>query len=175
MDNNNIQQNLDVLLAEMTTKLKQAGIPVSDKIAPAVIINRRAKKRLGCCIYREGLYTIEISSLLVDEKKYSGVLAGGSRPSLLEETMAHELLHTCPGCRNHGKLWKQYAAAVNCSYGYAIRRTVETGDNPEINEAKYILLCRQCGREIKRQRLSKAVKYPARYRCACGGRLKRVQ
>ena len=39
------------------------------------------------------------------------------------QTLAHEVLHTCPGCRNHGALWKEYAARMNGAYGYAISRT----------------------------------------------------
>lgn len=37
-------------------------------------------------------------------------------------TLLHELLHTVPGCFNHGKLWKLYANKLNKKYNLRITR-----------------------------------------------------
>ncbi|RKJ40344.1 sprT domain-containing protein [Acutalibacter sp. 1XD8-33] len=160
------QKDLDETLAQMWEILKKLGIPVSKKIQPVLKINTRAKRRLGCCFFQNGEYSIEISSILTEDEP------------LLRQTLAHELLHTCPGCRNHGERWKAYAQIVNQSLDYEISRTVQMQELPlplRREEVKYVLECESCGAHIQRKRLSKAVKYPWRYRCPCGGKLKRIQ
>ena len=79
---------------------------------PRVAVNRRAVTRFGCCIRRGGEYVIELSERLLEAEERACM-----------QTLAHEVLHTCPGCRNHGALWKEYAARMNGAYGYAISRT----------------------------------------------------
>lgn len=158
-------EELDKKLGEMILKLKSAGIPLSDNISPEIKINSRAKKRLGCCIFKDSVNYIEVSAVFMD-KEHS---------DLLEETIAHELLHTCKGCKNHGERWKYYASVLNSTYGYNIKRTVDFKDKaitqPPVN---YIIVCQSCGIQISRAKMSKLVKYPHRYRCKCGGRLKRI-
>lgn len=160
------QQSLDSLLAEMAESLRELGIPLSSHISPAVLVNSRAKRRLGCCYYRDGVYVIEVSSGLLEQ------------PERLRQTLAHELLHTCRGCRNHGEKWKAYAAEVNGALGYSIQRLAPAeGESQEPlrqEKLRYILECQSCGAKIYRSRMSKAVKYPWRYRCKCGGKLKRT-
>ena len=84
------QATLDQLMAQLHQELKDLDIPVSNKIDPAPRINTRAKRRLGCCIYNEKGFLIEVSARVLED------------PALLRQTLIHELLHTCPGCRNHG-------------------------------------------------------------------------
>ena len=94
------------------------------------------------------------------------------------QTLAHELIHTCPGCQNHGPLFQQYAAVMNRQYGYQIQRTntpEELGLSTPLSTAKYLLQCRQCGRKFARERLSAAVRHPDNYHCPCGGRLQRIR
>lgn len=160
------QEELDSLLAETARTLRDLGIPLSAHISPVVLINSRAKRRLGCCYYRDGVYIIEVSASLLEQ------------PERLRQTLCHELLHTCRGCRNHGEKWKAYAARVNEALGYSIQRLApaEGEDQGPLRreEIKYVLECQSCGAKICRSRMSKAVKYPWRYRCQCGGRLKRI-
>ncbi len=144
------KQELDALLAELSAQLRELGIPLGKHIAPQVEVNTRAQRRLGCCVCREGRFTIQVSARLLEDAP------------LLRATLLHELLHTCYGCQNHGKRWK-------------ITRTVplEGPAQPLRQEpVKYLLQCQSCGRLIPRRRLSKAVKYPSRYRCPCGGKIK---
>ena len=73
---------------------------------------------------------------------------------------------------------KAYAQKVGQALGVDIRRTalVEESWVPlRREEVKYLLRCQSCGRVIPRRRRSKAVEHPERYRCACGGKLERVQ
>ena len=160
-----LQSELDELMAGLRLELKALGIPVSNRLLPEVKVNTRAKRRLGCCFYQDGLYWIEVSQSVLGNE------------NLLKQTLVHELLHTCPKCRDHGQQWKAYARLVNEKLGYKIERTVrvETPFGPlRHEEVKYILECQSCGAQIKRMRMSKAVKSPWRYRCPCGGKLKRV-
>ena len=157
--------NINNILQDVLRQAKEIGIPVSDKIDPTVILNTRAKKRYGRCILQNGTYTIEISAYLVD---------AGLRT--IHEVVVHEVLHTCPGCMNHGPLWKQYASMMTKRYGYTVERTAKT---PLITEkpaeARYILQCSNCGIQIRRMKKSSVVEHPERYRCTCGGRLIRLR
>lgn len=76
-------------------------------------VNTRAKRRWGLCKILPGGYQIEIAAVLLREDI---PLAS------LKDTIIHELLHTCPGCANHGAQWKALADKVNRAYGYNIRR-----------------------------------------------------
>lgn len=41
----------------------------------------------------------------------------------------------------------------------------------KIEQANYIIICNNCGKKIYRQRESKVIKNPEKYRCKCGGKL----
>lgn len=160
------QRELDRLMADTCEKIRALDIPVSKRLFPEVRVNARAKRRLGCCFFQDGWYKIEVSADILEDRE------------LLRQTLCHELLHTCPGCQDHGKIWKAYAQRLNQRFGYHIERTVKTEECPvplRHEEVKYILECQSCGARILRKRMSKVVKTPWRYRCACGGKLKRVQ
>lgn len=145
--------------------LRREKIPASQNLLP-LRINPRAKSRFGCCRIVGGAYQIEIST---------NMEMAADRD--IETVLLHELLHTCPGCMNHGKLWKEYAARVNGTYGYKISSTSRYGDfglkEPERKEtARYLIRCRECGMEIRRKRRSRLVEYTDKYRCGkCGGKL----
>lgn len=158
-----LQLELNTLMQTMATDLRSLNIPISTKIAPEVVINTRAKRRLGCCRRANGTFTIEISaSILGDEER-------------LRQTLAHELLHTCPGCQNHGERWKAYAAVVNSAWGMEISRLAPPTDDENArlrnDTVKYILTCEACGKQFPRMRMCPLVRHPEHYRCQCGGRL----
>ncbi|WP_322199491.1 SprT-like domain-containing protein [Acutalibacter intestini] len=160
------QATLDQLMAQLHQELKDLDIPVSNKIDPAPRINTRAKRRLGCCIYNEKGFLIEVSARVLED------------PALLRQTLIHELLHTCPGCRNHGLRWKTYAQKAGEALGYSITRTVPIEEEAQPlrhEEVKYVLVCKSCGTRVERIRMSKAVRRPWLYRCRCGGRLERIR
>lgn len=157
------QEELDALLQSLIGELRGLGIPLAREICPQVEVNTRARRRLGLCAGGEGRFAIQVSAWVLEDR------------GLLEATLAHELLHTCYGCQNHGKRWKAYAERAGRALGREISATVAlegASQPPRHDPVKYLLQCQSCGRVFPRRRLSKAVRHPERYRCPCGGRLK---
>ena len=155
-------ERINELLAEVIEQARALGIPVSEDIVPEVRLNRRATGRFGCCIRRAEIYTIELSERLLK-----------ARETAVRQTLAHEVLHTCRGCANHGARWKSYAARMNEAYGYAIARTdtCEKLGVEDTVQARYLVVCTRCGAQFRRSRKSRLVEHPERYRCRCGGTL----
>ena len=155
-------EELDALLRCLAGEARALGIPVSPELDGHVRINRRAKTRFGCCRRSGGRYVIELSWRLLDAAE-----------GAVRRVLAHEVLHTCPGSANHGPRWREYAGRMNRAYGYAIARTdsFEALGLVDERQARYVVCCTQCGRELRRMRRSPLVDHPERYRCSCGGRL----
>lgn len=149
--------------------LDEIGIPYSK--VEEFTVNKRAR-RWGLCSLRNGKYYIQINTTLLDERNGEDGLIN---------TIIHELLHTCHGCMNHGKMWKSYAEQVRKTYGYNIKRTsdneekcVTTGNlNESKREYKYFVYCKKCGKLIvKRKRRSELIDNIGRYtHTNCGGKL----
>ena len=166
---------------ECKKELDNLGIEYANNIS--FTVNSRAKSRWGRCNKnRGGRYVIEINSELLNE---CNSLRG------LKETILHEMIHTVSGCMNHGDKWKRLADKVNRRYGYAIKRTNSPEDKGLCDEAirernetrqqkldampTYRVVCEQCGHEYIRHKMSKLITDTEHYRCACNGKLKRVQ
>lgn len=158
------------LTEEAIEELKAVHIVLPECIR-SVTINRRAKKRLGCCKKATSggkvWFDIEISEKLKEKDD-----------KFIKEVLLHELLHTCPGCLNHGAKWKQYAETVNRAYGYRIKTTAEWGDlspqrkSQENLNHRYEICCTKCGNKGYRMKKSQVVVHPENYKCAkCGGKL----
>ena len=161
--------------------LRQAGIPAARTIEE-VRINARAKKRLGCCRREKNAlgrtrYSIELADI---------VFACSDED--VNRIIVHELIHTCPGCFDHGKKWKYYAARAGKLLGCEIRRTIDPaelgledvcagkGEGPgagkKAPQIRYRLVCPGCGQVFERKRLCPLIKTPAKYRCGrCGASL----
>lgn len=157
--------DFDALLVQVIGQARALKIPVSDRIAPHVAVNSRAVSRFGCCRRTPVGYRIELAEGLLRAEE-----------AACRQTLAHEILHTCPGCRDHGPLWRAYAARMNEVWGYRISRTGardELGVEPP-RSAPHLVVCSQCGRRFERFRASALVQHPERYRCRCGGTLYRV-
>ena len=155
----------EALLQEVLLQAAALKIPVSKAIDPHVEVNRRAVNRLGCCKYQKGMFHIEIALRVAEGPEES-----------CRTVLAHEALHTCYGCRNHGKRWKEYAGKMRAAYGYDICRTT-TNAKLGIEDArreKYLLRCEKCGVEFRRFRASTLTRHPERFRCKCGGEIERV-
>ena len=154
--------DFDALLVRVLDQARALKIPVSAQIRPHVTVNRRAVTRFGCCIRWGEAFEIELSQRLLEAAEGACL-----------QTLAHEALHTCPGCRDHGQRWKAYAARMNAAYGYHISRTgtCEALGLPDQKPVNHLVVCERCGQEFKRARASNLVQHPERYRCRCGGRL----
>ena len=137
------------------------------------VVNNRAKSRWGLCETLCNGYRIQINGELLDEENSE---AG------LEETILHELLHTCKGCMNHGKEWKALAAKVNQKYGYNIKTQMtacEKGVKVRYNSMAgiylYAVKCPDCGRIWKFDEQSDVVENPGFWRCVnCHSKLVRI-
>ncbi len=137
-------------------------------------INIRAKSRWGLCKQvGKGIFEISISARLLENP---------AAEQALKDTIVHELLHTVPGCFDHGTKWKRYAELVNRTYPqYTIKRTASPEEKglqmePPKRTTRYVLQCTKCGTQFPRERLSEAVKHPENYRCgSCSGKLIRVK
>ena len=166
------KERLDTLLQEVIQETRELKIPVSSSIEKNVTVNGRPKKRFGCCRKKAERFTIEISRFLLE--------AEGCNEKIIKGVLAHEVLHTCPGCYEHGTLWKNYAAQMNAAYGYKIKRvnTFTEMGMPEREEElagkrqiRYIIQCKKCGRQYPRQRFTCVMQKINAYRCQCGGKL----
>lgn len=156
------QVDVDGMLARVIAQARALKIPVGGPIEPSVVLNGRATGRFGCCRRKNGVFTIELSLRLL-----------GASERAVMQTLAHEVLHTCRGCADHGGRWKGYAARMNAAYGYEIARTdsCEKLGVPDVAKVRYVLVCTRCGAQICRSRRSRLVDHPERYRCRCGGTL----
>lgn len=159
------QNELNKCLIKVIKEAQELKIPVPDNIYRNIIVNSRPRKRFGCCRKQNNMYIIEISKFVLEcpLKKIS-------------EVIAHEVLHTCEGCYNHGKLWKKYAKLMNEAYGYEISRLTSSekmglGKTEGKNQIRYIIKCKKCGKEYPRQRFTCVMQKINAYRCSCGGEL----
>lgn len=92
------------------------GFPLPlDDIAPQLHLTHK-RGYYGICRHVEHdgrlLHTIGINSDFV---------AKGTDKAITN-TLYHELLHTLPGCQNHGRVWKSYATRVKILFGYDVKR-----------------------------------------------------
>lgn len=167
--------NLNKAARYCMKELDKMGIPYQKSVRFEV--NTTALSRWGRFEPGRSGGTISISAILLDDRvPYRS----------LEQTVMHELLHTVPGCLNHGAKWKCLAERVNERLGFAISRTSSAEDlglpaelalvqevRREMREPyRYLLRCRQCGHEGYYKRRSRAITHPEFYRCSiCGGDL----
>ena len=151
------------LLQEVIQEAKRLNIPISQNIDPNVIINTRAK-RFGRCSRKADKFLIELSSIF-DQ----------AEDKMAKQTLAHEVLHTCPNCMDHQVQWKSYVSKMNGAYGYNISRTnscENIGVTREISKnAKYVIECQKCHTKVYKDRISGVIRNPEKYHCKCGGRL----
>lgn len=167
---NRREEVIEKYLKQVIKEAASINIPISKEISHHTKINKRARSRFACCRFLGGSskhkFQIEIGEMIFqcDEKAIKGILA-------------HEVLHTCDHCNNHGALWKIYANTMNSHYDYNIKRAAtyeELGlEKPESNQnRKYKITCTDCGMTFERMKKSKVVSDCQNYRCKCGGKLK---
>jgi predicted transglutaminase-like cysteine proteinase len=143
------------------------------------VINSRAKRRFGQCrklpLYEsreKGYeYEIEISNELIKK---------GINIKAFKETVYHELIHTVPGCMNHGIKFKQYIHKVNALFNTNIGTTstyekLGIANEDEIKGIKYIIKCEKCNHLHKRSKKTKFITHYNHYTCGCGGKLTRIK
>lgn len=89
-----------------------------------------------------------------------------SDPQSVHNTIAHEVLHSIPGCMNHGEKWNYYArqfmtalpqfnisrCSNNEEFNNYLKRAMET-------QAKYTIICKKCGARFYKARKSQWMEY----------------
>ncbi len=164
-------KNLIKLAEDCQKDLQSIGIRCA--VVRNWTVNNRAKARWGLCTkVAKGVFDIQISGELLQDHVDD---------QAAKDTIAHELLHTIPGCFKHTGKWKQYASLANRllpQYQIKAKSTFEekglTDNRPE-PVYRYVLKCQKCGAESRRQKKSSVVEHPEHYRCICGGCLTRIK
>lgn len=158
-------KDFNTMVNEVYISLRRRGVPI--KNCP-VTISHRLKRAFGktrCKIrYGERSYYIQIASYLVENGSEHGI----------KSTIAHEYIHTCDGCLNHGALWKRYGNMVSDLYDISRCSTYESKGISENavqaiqanrEQFKYIVKCTTCNHEWKYKRMCKTLKLIER--CTC--------
>lgn len=158
--------------------LKKLNIPYSNKIDK--IISEPMVDALGLChSYEDGSYIISINEDLVNTE-INGKTKKPAIEKAIENTILHELIHTCKDCANHSPLWHSYAKIVSENTDYLIE-TESTSIESDVVDImcknyKYALTCENCGRSFYYNRMCKSVKDYKSYHCSyCNGNLKRTR
>lgn len=95
------------------TKLSKAGIPVPyERICSDILISDATN--YYACTQKVGKNEFQITF------SQEAFLVYGSDMNAYKNIMAHELIHCCPRCWNHGKKFKEYAMLLNEEYGFHI-------------------------------------------------------
>lgn len=149
-------RDLMLLVDEVIGDLDAIGIEYGNIVEWT--INYRAKSRWGQCRKVGNNFYINISVDLLDDNidEFSA-----------KNTIAHEILHTCKGCMNHGYEWQRLARMVNdCYYNYNISRCTSSEEKGIERVHKYNFVCNNCGYKIGYDRATKFVRrYSHGYGC----------
>lgn len=142
------------------------GLDISVNIL-RVSVNGRLSRALGRCRATRGFcggynYEIEVQP---------NMLADGVDDRATKNTIMHELIHTCPGCMNHGYEFQRRAALVNRKLGYNVHTTTEVssleaaGVQLKRKTGHYAIMCKKCGMEVeRRERWGKTLEHIEHYR-----------
>lgn len=111
------------------------------------IVVRKAHSYWGNIRVRNGSYELHISKLIesIPDEKMAY--------KALNDTVIHELIHTIPGCFNHGDKFVSIANKVNKMYsGYNVKIKNSTSEYgfryKKENKYKYLFHCNTCGNEV---------------------------
>ncbi len=152
----------------VSKELIKIGVPIPVKDIKKVGELKTRSKRV-----RGVTYTFKrIAYNNIDKTNYIGInkkLIGEDFE--IEKTMAHELIHTIPGCSNHGPNFKRYAELINRHYPEYNVSTYHTPDSAEIEnianikKPKYVVTCENCGVKTYFYRKCKTLDIISRCRC----------
>ena len=145
--------------------------------------NRKNSRVLGMCTYIGTLHGIPRYKITINKAYLQN-----SDPQSVHDTIAHEVLHSIPGCMNHGKKWSYYARQFmtalpqfnisrctnNEGFNNYLKKAMET-------QAKYTIICKKCGARFYKTRKSQWMDYLMRggkccaYHKNCGGDFEVIQ
>ena len=117
----------------------------------------------------KGKYSLKVSNV------YEEIEDEHTAKERLIGTMIHELIHTLPGCYNHGSKFKAACAVVNRKVpGYNLQRCTSMSDygvKQEVKPIKYVMSCGKCGATWnyrRRPNIMNMKEMNKHYTCACG-------
>jgi len=135
----------------VSKELIKIGVPIPVKdIKKVGELKTRSKRVRGVTYTFKSI--INYNNINIDKINYIGInkkLIGEDFE--IEKTMVHELIHTIPGCSNHGPNFKKYAGLINRHYPKYNVSTYYTPDSDEtenianIKKPKYVVTCENCG------------------------------
>lgn len=154
-------RDLNTYFKKCIAEIKATGIQYGE--ISDIRVGSQNMKFIGLCHHlRDGTHMIEINPV---------ILTSSTPIKSLKEVIIHEILHTCKGCDNHGRIWKQLAAKINARYGYNVTHYssyVTLGITAEklAQSAKYVIECTNCGELYSYKRRSKVI--DSYKKCSCG-------
>lgn len=145
--------------------------------------NRKNSRVLGMCTYIGTLDEIPRYKITINKAYLQN-----SDPQSVHDTIVHEVLHSIPGCMNHGEKWSYYARQFmtalpqfnisrctnNEGFNNYLKKAMET-------QAKYTIICKKCGARFYKTRKSQWMDYLMRggkccaYHRNCGGDFEVIQ
>lgn len=145
--------------------------------------NRKNSRVLGMCTYIGTLDGIPRYKITINKAYLQN-----SDPQSVHDTIVHEVLHSIPGCMNHGEKWSYYARQFmtalpqfnisrctnNEGFKNYLKKAMET-------QAKYTIICKKCGARFYKTRKSQWMDYLMRggkcyaYHRGCGGDFEVIQ
>lgn len=102
------EKNLQTILEECTVRLKELGIPISDRIRIEWV---REYIEFAICKKEKDCFLIQIS----DQCKQIQISTDDLRDMII-----HQMLHTCDGCDTHSQKWVDYAKQVDAAFHYQV-------------------------------------------------------
>lgn len=94
---------------------KKCGLPLSRRLCP-ILYAMESKTAWGVTVKPcRGPIRIAITTGLVDDFAGKKGYLSTRRRDALCSVIFHELVHTCPGCFNHGPRWKRWVKALNAN------------------------------------------------------------
>jgi hypothetical protein len=128
------------------SNLKRIGVPVQDDCIIDVVL-RQLPKTQACCYYKTDETNKMIFLLSFDEKLVEHI-EDVEVVNNFENSMYHELIHTCPDAQNHNDIWLKWANLCDEKLNTKTKRFCE--DNIYYNTTHNDVItykCDECGHE----------------------------
>lgn len=108
-------KELKSCLFEAIKNVKSLGYPVG--LITDITIHPRYKRAWGKCYRKGNAFRIGLGTNLLRTTDLA-----------IRDTIYHEVLHTVPGCFNHGTKWKMVAEQCDAKFGTRIKRVTSEED-----------------------------------------------
>lgn len=183
-------EQVEEMMVKAMKMLDEINVPYEKDICPMIDFPKARSFYGYCCSYGAIPYSFADRARKQYHRAFKMYIRISEYTLALSEksimnTIIHELLHTCPGCMNHGPKWQSWGDLVRRTYGYDIKR-VGGDKGEEEHEAfqkaasvtgpkiKHQVRCKSCGTVWNKTRDCNVTMHTSQYHCHCGGRLELV-